>query len=241
MTRHSRLLQLVLRILGPVWRFRPIALLSELVFWNLWLRRRSADGSMAELLRADRPVHQSLRTLIEQVPGDPVRILEVGAGPIASVGLSHPTRRLEITATDVLADEYDRVLRWRGISPPIRTIYADAECLTTRFGANAFDLVYAANCVDHMQNPLAAIREMVGVLRPGGHVVMDHMLDEGAHQNYAGLHQWNLRVENGRLLLWNRRQRHDLSVLLASSCDVRASCSDGNLHVEIRKREEKVR
>lgn len=233
-------MRLLLRILSPAWRFRRLALVSEIFFWNLWLRRRVADRSVTELLRPDRLVTRSLWELIDQIAADPVRILEVGAGPIASVRFSHPKRRLQITATDVLAEEYNRILHRRRITPPIRTIYADAERLTTQFGANAFDLVYAANCIDHMRDPLTAIQEMVSVVRPGGYVVMDHMIDEGAHQDYAGLHQWNLRAENGRLILWNRTQRYDLTKSLAPSCDVRAKLDDDNLHVEVRKREAAV-
>jgi len=236
MRKRSGPVRLLSWLLGPLWRFRRLALASEAVYWDLLLRSRVANGTAPELERADRPVKASLRPLIEQVPTEPVRILEVGSGPIASVGFSLPGRRLQITATDVLAKQYDWILRRHNIKPAVRTIYADAERLTAQFGADAFDLVYASNCIDHMQDPLAAIREMVNVVRPGRNVVMEHLLDEGAHQDYAGLHQWNLHAEDGRAILWNRSQRHDLNDLLAQSCDVRASLQDENLYVEIRKR-----
>jgi SAM-dependent methyltransferase len=221
----------------PLWRIRRLALLSELVFWDRWLAQRGGDASIAEMLSEDRPAPEGLWRFIERAPSDPVRILEVGAGPIGSIGDRHPRRRLEVTPTDVLADQYNRILRRRGIKPTIPTRYADAERLSTQFGAESFDLVYAANCIDHTDDALRAIEEMVRVVRPGGYVVMDHFQDEGAHQEYAGLHKWNLRASEGKLMLWNRDRQHDVSEILAAACDVHLSSAGTDLHVEIRKRE----
>ena len=227
-------MRLLTRILTPLWRIQRLALLSERFYWDLFLRRREEDQLTREL-DPDRPLAGSLWALVDQEPADPVTILEVGSGPIATIGFKHPKRRLQITPTDVLADEYNRMLRRRGKVPPIPTIYADAERLTAQFGANTFNIVYAANCVDHMRDPLTAIREMISVARLGGYVVLDHLIDEGVRQNYSGLHRWNLRAEEGRPILWNRLQRHDLADLLAPSCDVRATVMEDKVHVEIRK------
>jgi SAM-dependent methyltransferase len=236
MRERSKLVRMLVRLVRPMWRVRPLALLSELMFWDRWLAQRGSGASMAEMLREDRPAPEALWQFIERAPGDPVRILEVGAGPIGSIGDRHPSRRLEVTPTDVLANQYNRILRRRGIKPKIPTRYADAERLCGQFGAESFDLVYAANCIDHTDDALRAIQEMLSVVRPGGYVVMDHFQDEGAHQDYAGLHKWNLRAEAGKLVLWNRDRRHDLSEILAGSCDVRLSSAGSDLHVEIRKR-----
>ena len=227
-------MRLLMRALNPLWRIRRLAMLTEKAYWDRFLRHREEDQLTREL-DPDRPLARGLWALVEQVPTDPVTILEVGAGPIATVGFSHSKRRLQVTPTDALADEYNRMLRRRGKAPPVPTIYADAERLTAQFGANAFNIVYAANCVDHMRDPLRAIREMVNVARPGGFVVMEHLVDEGVQQDYSGLHQWNMRAENGRPILWNRLQRHDLADLLAPSCDVRATVEEGKVRVEIRK------
>jgi len=221
---------MLLRLLRPLWRVRRLALASEAFFWRHWLARRSV-----EMLQEDRAVPDSLRRFVDAAPSDPVRILEVGAGPVPSIGPAHPTRRVEVVATDVLAEQYNRMLRRRGVVPKVPIVYADAEKLSEQFGREAFDLVYAANCVDHMEDAPRAIREMLAVLRPGGYVVMDHFEDEGAQQDYAGMHQWNLRAEDGRLSLWNEAERHDLTRELAESCEVRAASADGALHVEIRK------
>src|SRR3982074_3633803 len=237
MRERSKLARMLLRLVRPIWRVRRLALLSELLFWDRWLARRFPDPSGAARLRDDSLVPESLWRLIERAPADPVKILEVGAGPLASIGTGHPTRRVEVTATDVLADKYNRILRRRGITPKVPTVYADAERLSQQFGPAAFDLGYAANCIDHTDDALRAIQEMVSVVRPGGHIVMDHFQDEGAPQASAGLHKWNLKADEGKLVLWNSDRRHDVSELLAASCDLRLSSAGSELHVEIRKRE----
>jgi SAM-dependent methyltransferase len=237
MRERSKLARILLRLVRPIWRVRRLALLSELLFWERWLARLFADPSGAARLRDAALVPESLWRFVERVPADPVKILEVGAGPFASIGSGHPRRRVEVTATDVLADKSTRILRRRGVTPKVPVIYADAERLSRQFGADAFDLVYAANCIDHTDDALRAIHEMVSVVRPGGFIVMDHFQDEGAHQDYAGLHAWNLRAEHGKLVLWNLKHRHDVTRLLAGACDVQVSSAGSDLHVEIRKRE----
>src|ERR1700694_2342113 len=108
MRERSKLVRMLLRLVRPIWRVRRLALLSELLFWDRWLARRFSDPSAARL-RDDALVPESLLRFIEPGPADPVKILEVGAGPFASIGAGHPTRRVEVIATDVLADQYNRI------------------------------------------------------------------------------------------------------------------------------------
>jgi len=224
-----------LRLARPLWRIRGLALASELVFWDRWIARRLAGG---EALPEGKVFPEALARLVGPVNGRPVRVLEVGAGLAASIGPQHPALTVEVVATDVLARSYARVLRRHGLAPANPTIYADAEALSAQFGRDAFDLVCAANCIDHTRDALRAIREMVAVTRPGGYVVMDHFENEGAQQDYAGLHEWNLCLSGGRFELWNERERHDVAAALGAGCEVRATSTGGLLHVEIRKRAE---
>lgn len=235
MTERPGYLRALLRLIRPFWRIRRVALWSELFFWDRWLARRSSDPSLRDRLKANRPVAKRFWPAVDAAPNDPVRILEVGSGPIPAMGTSHPTRRIEVVATDFLAKQYERLLKRYGMTPPVRAVYADMEQLSQHFGSNAFDLVYASNCVDHTEDALRAILEMVAVLRPGGRVIMDHMVDEGAQQDYAGLHRWNMNASDGRLLLWNERARHDIGQVLGTSCEIRAGCTDGIVTAEIRR------
>jgi SAM-dependent methyltransferase len=233
MASRGGLLRAILRLSRPLWRSRRFSLWSEELFWSRWLGRH--PDRVAELVDPSRPFDPELTRFIEHVQGERVQVLEVGAGPLSTVGFASAGRRIELTPTDILATRYARVLARRGITPPAPTIYADAERLVPQFGLDAFDLVFATNCVDHMERPLTAVAQMLSVVRPGGFVVLLHEVDEGAHQDYVGLHQWNLTTDGGRFVIWNQRERHDITSLLAGRCQVTAYVRDAILHTEIRK------
>jgi SAM-dependent methyltransferase len=153
---------------------------------------------------------------IDGIASDPVRILDVGAGPLTSVGKVHPGRTLEIVPTDALADEYDRLLADAGVEPPIRTQQCRGEDLLEHFGADSFDLAYARNSLDHSADPLRIIQNMLAVVRPGGFVLLRHYQNEAEIARYEELHQWNFNVRDDHLVVWNRRASHDVTEAVAT-------------------------
>jgi SAM-dependent methyltransferase len=118
---------------------------------------------------------------------------------------------LRITPVDPLAREYDRLLADFGLEPPIRTVFCPGEQLLERFPPGYFDVAYARNSVDHSYDAAGVVRNMVELVRPGGYVLLRHVRREGEHMKYTGFHQWNLDVEAGHLVLWNKVRRHDLT------------------------------
>ena len=139
--------------------------------------------------------------LVDRIDADPVMILDVGAGPITGIGWRHPRKALKIKAVDPLAQQYDRILYVNGIKPLVRTIYAEGESLTQHVKRHGYHLVTCINALDHMRNPSKAIKEMVAACKPGGCVYLAHNVDEAETQGAVGLHQWNLRCDNGHLTL----------------------------------------
>ena len=68
-----------------------------------------------------------------------VWILDVGAGPLT--GLAGVTgQRLHITATDPLADEFNRILDEVGIEPPVPTLACSGDNLLDRFEPELFEI-----------------------------------------------------------------------------------------------------
>jgi SAM-dependent methyltransferase len=202
---------------------RSAALRGEVAFWRNWL----STGGMywPEDFRArfdpQRPLDGHLATYVDRVQADCVRILDVGSGPLTKLGKTHPSKRLEITATDILANDYDRLFAELGLVPPVRTIYADAERLVDQFGTDAFDVVHAQNCIDHTADPHRAIEQMVGVTKPGGYVVMYHAENEGKREGYNQLHQWNFTCEDGAFVIRDRAGRTvNVTDRLSARCDV---------------------
>ena len=202
---------------------RSAALEREIQFWRKWLSTKGMywPDDFTARFDPDRVIDGHLAPYVDRVDAARVRILDVGSGPLTKLGKKHPSKRLEITATDLLAHEYDRLLAEFGILPPVRTVYADAEQLLERFGHDAFDIVNGQNCIDHMAHPQRAIEQMIAVTRPGGYVVLFHAENEGEREHYDQLHQWNFTCEDAAFIIRDRMGRTaNMTEKLAASCDV---------------------
>ncbi len=114
---------------------------------------------------------------------------------------------VELTAVDPLAEEYGVLLRKHGVEPPVRSRPCPAESVADVLGDSRFDLAYSQNALDHTEDPLAGLQQMLRTVKPGCWVVLKHTVDEAETEAYGSLHDWNFRLENGRFLIWNRETR----------------------------------
>ena len=210
-----------------VWRAR---LRSEVDFWADWLvgapgtEQWSSDRE--QRLDPTTEIRDPLvREELERLTCDEVSILDVGAGPLTSLGYRHPGRRVTIVPVDPLADDYDRLLAEADLDPPIRTLGVAGEDLVEHFGRRRFDIAYAANSLDHSADPLSIIENMVSVVRPGGVVLLRHKRNEGQSARYGGLHQWNFDAAEGRLRLWSDAADIDVGAALGERADLTAQTS----------------
>jgi SAM-dependent methyltransferase len=226
------------KLLGPVFRLRPLGLLAETWFWWRWVRTRGLQWpeEFARRLDPRSPLLQEVAERVRRITTDPVRILDVGAGPATCLGYLMEGRRVEITAVDVLAGVYDLLWARSGIVPPVRTLRADAERLTERFAAGSFDIVYAQNSLDHAARPRAAIEQMVRMAKPGGFVLLSHAIDEGKNEDYAGLHRWNLSERAGDFVIWNPAESVNMTEALRGECATSTTAKGGSVFVEMHKK-----
>lgn len=130
---------------------RDAALRTELDFWDRWFRTRGLDWPEDYRRRLDprSPLVAHLRPFVDPLPARSIAILDVGAGPLTMIGMTHPSKTLHIVATDLLAAEYDRLLARYAVIPPVLTIAVAAEELAQYFGDDRFELVHANNSLDH--------------------------------------------------------------------------------------------
>ena len=210
---------------ATIWRR---GLSSEVSFWEQYFRTEGRQYPEGYRQRRDpnAPISDPLLLeAIDRTSSNPVRILDVGAGPLTAVGRHDPRdpqRQIQIVATDPLAREYGRLLERFGITPPVRTAQCRGEDLVSAFGPGAFDIAHARNSIDHSANPLVVIENMAASVGPGGSVVLHHYRREGERARYANLHQWNFDVEQGRLMIWGRRQTYDVAAELGPGATVTA-------------------
>jgi SAM-dependent methyltransferase len=184
---------------GPHSRWQK-ALPAEVAFWDKWLATGGLEWKDSFRKRTNPNAEVDSR-IARFITSPAAKVIDVGAGPLTSIGTFWNGHRIEVVAVDPLADEYNRLLDKYRVPVSIRTQKLDAEQLTSNFSSNMFDLAYAANCLDHAYAPWLAIEQMLEITKPGGFVVLVHEVNEGANELYRGLHQWNFYQLDGDFMI----------------------------------------
>jgi SAM-dependent methyltransferase len=215
---------------------------EEIKFWFRWLRDRGAPWTDDYIWRTDpdAPLQPRVRAYLPDSPPDAhLRVLDVGSGPLTILGKRWGDRTLDITAVDPLANRYVELFDRLGLKPLSLPVQGEAEHLADVFDESTFDLAYARNCLDHGHDPRRAIQQMLEVVKPGRYVLLDHATDEGEYMKYAGPHQWNFRVEDGRFVIWRPGLRVDAHDFLEHVADVETAVATDEsryMTVALRKR-----
>ena len=246
--QHERLRRLAGKLVGRASQLRARGLTVrerwtraipyESTFWEDWLATRAFGNEDEYRARLDPRLPVTERFLAELVVAtheQELSILDVGAGPLTTVGRTYGSKRLTIVAIDPLAEEYDRILESSGVVPPVRTRPGEGERLLELFPAGSFDIAYSANALDHSYDPLLVIRNMVNVVKPGGYVLLRHRRNEAEAKDYLGLHQWNFDIQDGRFVVWNREGAHDIAHALGSIAEVTAFAEDSEVCCVLRR------
>ena len=179
---------------------------NEMDFWERWLKLNSTPYQSARRLSS------SFDFMIGNKKE--VTIANLGAGAMCLIGDTRRDVRVKIISSDLLADEYNKLLRKLNITSPNPIEKQDMTNLG--YQDNSFDIVYCANALDHCQDPYKALSEMLRIAKPGGWVYLRHIAHEGRRQAYHGLHQWNIdATQEGDCIFWNKTGLPDETFLLS--------------------------
>jgi ubiquinone/menaquinone biosynthesis C-methylase UbiE len=139
-----------------------------------------------------------------------VKIAELGAGMFCTIGSLWKSAKIKVYPSDALADEFNQILKAAGITPLIPVEKQDMETLT--YPDNFFDIVHCVNALDHCSDPLRVIKEMYRVAKPSGYIYLRHFVNVGEHEQYSGLHMWNIDINDKEdCVIWNKDKRFLLS------------------------------
>ncbi len=188
----------------------------ELGFWSEWFRTKGLKwpGDYENRMKSEPPFLLSDYL----VPGGswPPRVLDVGSGPISPVGLSTAKGNVVLHACDPLASFYKEIFTQYQITPYVVPEFAYAEALNDLYQASYFDIVHMSNALDHSFIPLAALINMLTVVKPDGVVILSHAENEAENEKYQGFHQWNITEVDEQLIIWNRELKININQELAS-------------------------
>lgn len=211
-TALSALKKLVKRILAPYFfrrHDRATGKRMEVTFWDGWIAQLAANDDLQRRLDPTSPItdEHHLEVLATRFRPD-MTVLDVGSGPITGMGYTHRGVALDITACDPNADEYASVLAKHKLSPPVVTVFARGEELSTSFDRH-FSWINCDNALDHMADPAAVLTQMVKLLEPGGAISLRHWIDEGRNEGYRGYHKWNISpLGRDGFRIWNPEHEH---------------------------------
>lgn len=194
---------------------------DESRYWVDALNDPDAKSRFADRLDPEREITgEALRKAVEEIGKEDVRILDVGSGPLTSVGKTYPGKRIEVVATDALAEDYAKTMREAGIEAPVVPVACSGEEVLDRFGPDSFDVAFVGNALDHTADPLLVLDNLLAVVGGEGRVALAHMRNEGVRNNYFGIHFWNIECREGRFVIWNREVTHDVTERLAGRWQV---------------------
>lgn len=223
-------LQMSLLILGSRFGLVPqnsktkwkLGIKSEIRFWDSYFRTKGLQWSdtYKERFDTELPMQPRPAELLAGMPSE-VHILDVGAGPLTFLGKKSGDKKIQITAIDPLADEYDKILKKYDVHPPVRTRCLSAEDIKKEFSSDSFDLAVARNCIDHAYNPEIAICNMIDVVKSGSYVLLEHRENEAENENWEGLHQWNFSVnKDGDFMISSKTEEVNMTKKYADTCTI---------------------
>ncbi len=190
----------LLRRLIPNYR-RSFDFSSEETHWQLTLSQLSelpvsVRADFENRMNQNRQLQEPLATLIQSLP-KPWRILDVGCGPLSTIGLRVGDERIELFGADPLAQAYIKQLADAGLSSNCQLVQTDCSDLAVRFSKQPFSITCSINALDHAADPVLVIRQMCAVTVPNGYLFLRHAENEGIRERYRGLHQWNFFIRRG--------------------------------------------
>lgn len=134
------------------------------------------------------------------------KVLDIGSGVLSILRGTVPDKNL--TACDPLADKYATIFDYEAqvLKQPVQ---AFGEALP--FKDNSFNVVHISNALDHTQAPEKVIAEIERVCKKGGLILISGFTNEGEHEKYRGLHQWNIEVKDAILLITGKEYTVSIS------------------------------
>jgi SAM-dependent methyltransferase len=205
----------------------------RLQFWRKWLGPDSPyPDARDERLKTGRPLPDwALSSLPAE--GGRVRVLDLNAGPLSSLGNQAPEHQVDLIPVDPLAHAFDSLLEEHAYEPPVRTVFCSAEDILPAFGKASFDLIYCYNGLDFTRDPIAVYRQLLEAIKPGGRIITFHEANPPEGRASREWYRFFHYYKNGRVSLCQKRYRRDLADALPGA-DIQSSLKDSLLQLQIR-------
>jgi len=199
----------ILDLLGNKFRFPIDGHTKELLFWEKqamgigdfsdnFLMKVNLDLQYTRYPPEMNKYLESQKEFIGKTPS----VLDVGSGPVSLLAYAHHNGVIDLTAVDILADSYTKLLEVYGYGKAIsgiKVVESEAEHLSEKIPDQKFNLVYCNNALDHTDSPSKSLREMVNITETGGYIVISGNVRENTNESWDGIHMHDLFLDNNAL------------------------------------------
>lgn len=206
-------------------------LLSEVRFWmgvaldlnNIY------HGNYMSRVRSQKDrnfVCRRLEGIPREIKDDDV-VIDVGCGLCPQYGFKLWDGSIQLISIDPLAYYYNFIngimLKGTPVEAPVIK-WGMFELLSYVCSADSADFILIDNALDHCIDPFQAILEGLKVVKKEGCISLQHNIDEGLHERFLGLHQWNICTnENHDLVFWNLENLINISKKLEGYAKIEVS------------------
>jgi SAM-dependent methyltransferase len=179
---------------------------DEIAFWWEILRHVEGFEAYIDILQSNLDPSAALKPLIVDTRQScqPLRVLDVGSGPVPSCGYKMTNREVEITAIDSCAAVYSDIMETEKIKPPVATRQCDAERMDAFLLDQEFDVISFQSSLDRTYDPIRALKAAANLVAAGGNIVISGRVNDGQASSYFSTHLWNIDITGEGPRLWHR-------------------------------------
>lgn len=204
-----------INIIGDIQNWIEQALKDECEYWEETIPKYIEENHEGLTKREFKyPFEWDLSITSEDI------IIDVGSGPIPIFGNLVDGKEIDYRPLDPMAHQYKKLNRFFDVKVPVEPQFAIMELLTCFVPVQSVDYCIVHNAMDHSIDILRAFIECFRTVKIGGTMLMVHLASEGIHNNYDGLHQWNIDELNGELIFFNQKCKINISKMFAAEADI---------------------
>lgn len=210
----------------------------EIAFWKSYYRNKKRRKDLFRWSKFNKSceldnfnIHSYISSLDTKDP----KIMDVGCALSYMFGNIINGESREVIYLDPLANFYNKILDKYKIDRP-RIKFGTFETLSFFFEPDTIDFIHIRNALDHSSNPVEGIFQCLSILKKGGILYLNHFVNEGENEGYRGFHQYNLKEQDGKFIIWNKDCYTDVTDLLSGFAEVTTTITDaGRLVCVIKK------
>lgn len=192
---------------------------DEISYWRGKFEeyKKSGDKWFDVLLNDQSPLDVVIEREIKNSAAnknDRVKVLDVGCGPLSSLGKNGTNFRIDITGIDPMAESYKELLGSYGISPQFNMMRGVGEEIDQMFEPESFDFVHSRNALDHCFDVPKVLRNLIFAAKEDCKIYFRVFRNEAEGADYSGFHSWNFDTFADRVCVWTPAEIHFLDRII---------------------------